>query len=123
VRLLLDTHAIIWLYRGDKRLGKSASSSILQAEEIFVSVASAWEYGIKRANKPKDWPEPFDVLIKNMPAIGLGVDFDLHPYSEQLPPIHKDPFDRILVAQAIHHKLILVTKDKAISEYPVKTLW
>jgi PIN domain nuclease of toxin-antitoxin system len=123
VRLLLDTHVIIWLHSDDPQLGSDARTAIKQADIVFVSFASAWEYGIKRLKRPEEFQPTFNEIRQAMPVAGLGIEFDLHAYAEQLPPIHSDPFDRMLIAQALHHELTLVTKDSEISRYPVSTLW
>jgi PIN domain nuclease of toxin-antitoxin system len=123
VNLLLDTHAIIWLHSDDLQLGRGARAAIMQAEAVFVSFVSAWEYGIKRLKRPEEFRPSFGEIRQAMPVSGLGLDFDLHAYAESLPPIHRDPFDRMLIAQALHHDLTLVTKDADIPRYPVPTLW
>jgi PIN domain nuclease of toxin-antitoxin system len=123
VTLLLDTHAIIWLYTDDPQMSSTARDAIRQADAVFVSFASAWEYGIKRLQRPEEFGPSFDEIRGAMPVSGLGIEFDLHAYAESLPPIHRDPFDRMLIAQALHHELTLVTKDSEISRYPVSTLW
>ena len=58
-----------------------------------------------------------------MGAETVGFDFPLHAYAESLPLIHRDPFDRMLIAQALHHDMTLVTSDETIRRYPVRTLW
>jgi PIN domain nuclease of toxin-antitoxin system len=123
VTLLLDTHAIIWLYTDDPQMSSTARDAIQQADAVFVSFASAWEYGIKRLQRPEEFGPSFDEIREAMPVSGLGIEFDLHAYAERLPQIHQDPFDRMLIAQALHHGLTLVTKDQAVRKYPVPTLW
>jgi PIN domain nuclease of toxin-antitoxin system len=123
VRLLLDTHSVIWLYLDGPQLSVRARDSIRRADEVFVSVASGWEYGILRQKQPSTFAVEFNEMCKTMPVSGLGLDFEIHSYSERLPRIHRDPFDRMLVAQALHNELTLVTKDAEICRYPVPTLW
>ena len=120
---MLDTHSVIWLALDRAKIPILVLDAIHSADEIFVSFASAWEYGIKRQRRPKEFVYSFQMLLAGIPAKTLGVEFELFSYSESLPPIHGDPFDRLLVAQSIHHDLILVTKDRDICKYPVKTLW
>lgn len=123
MNLLLDTHTLIWLARNDQRIGTKIKIALSEAEAVWVSVASGWEYGIMRLAKPDDWPDSFEVLVERVPVKRLGLDFELHGYAERLPLIHKDPFDRMLIAQALHHDLVLVTRDALIKRYAVKTLW
>jgi PIN domain nuclease of toxin-antitoxin system len=123
VRLLLDTHAIIWLFTDDAQMSRTARTAIRQADAVFVSFASAWEYGIKRLKRPEEFGPTFNDMLRAMPVSGLGIEFDLHGYAEKLPQIHQDPFDRMLIAQSLHHELTFVTKDEAIQKYPVPTLW
>jgi PIN domain nuclease of toxin-antitoxin system len=121
--LLLDTQAIIWLATSPDRIPSRVKDAVADADaSIFVSFVSAWEYGIKRARHPAKLPLPFERLL--MPDYQrLGISFDLHRFSEELPDLHRDPFDRMLVAQAMSLDLTLVTVDAALRRYPVRTLW
>lgn len=92
-------------------------------EPLFISVVSAWEYGQKRLKRPGELPVPFDELVAEIPHATLGLTYDLRGYAESLPPHHSDPFDRMLIAQALHHDLTLVASDAAIHRYPVRILW
>ncbi|MEP7351077.1 MAG: type II toxin-antitoxin system VapC family toxin [Sphingorhabdus sp.] len=123
MRLLLDTHAVVWLAEDDQRLPKHVYSRIRDADEIYVSFASAWEYGLKRKKWPESFKNNFAYLLNGIPAQCLAMEFDVHRFAEELPLIHNDPFDRMLIAHALHHGLTLVTKDRDIHRYPVKTFW
>ena len=91
-------------------------------ETLHVSFASAWEYGIKRLKHAHAVAVEFDRLL--LPSyVLLGVDFGVYRYAETLPQIHRDPFDRILIAQALDLRFTLVTSDETIRRYPVPTLW
>ncbi|HEY5791702.1 MAG TPA: type II toxin-antitoxin system VapC family toxin [Chthoniobacterales bacterium] len=116
-RLLLDTHALIWIVRNDAALSKSAIDAFETSEEIFCSVASFWEIAIKRGKDPKSFPLPEnwlelltgEIRLNGMSLLGVGLS---HCEAvERLPPHHKDPFDRMLIAQARTEKLIILTKD------------
>jgi PIN domain nuclease of toxin-antitoxin system len=122
VRLLLDTHVLIWLANRPGQVPEAVRCGLAEAEEVFASVISAWEYGLKRQIYPADFPHSFGDLVRDM-AEPLDFAFACHVHAERLPPIHKDPFDRMLVAQALHHGLILVTQDDKLRRYPVETLW
>ena len=121
--LLLDTHVLVWFARDEGRLPARVRRKILEHDgKICVSVVSGWEYGVKRAKFPHVFPEPFEQQL--MPDYRrLGLDFDMHRHADSLPPIHTDPFDRMLIAQALDLDLTLVTADKIIRRYPVRTFW
>jgi PIN domain nuclease of toxin-antitoxin system len=122
--LLLDTNIIIWLVREDRRLKTSVRNRIESGDfDLHVSVVSAWEHGQKRRLKPSELPESFDDLVAGLPHIGLNLTFPIHTYAESLPLIHRDPFDRMLIAQAIYHNLELVASDERIHRYPVRWFW
>lgn len=121
---LLDTQVVLWLAVEPSRLTENVLSTLrAESTSVYVSAVSAWEYGQKRKLKPDQLPWGFDKLISLMPMTKLAFEFDLHGYAESLPLLHRDPFDRMLVAQALHHGMTLVTKDREIHRYPVKTLW
>ena len=121
---LLDTNVVIWLATDPAKVSNAVRTIFSDDGALsYISVVSAWEYGQKRRLRTENLPVQFDVLISRMPHTKLGLDFDVFPYAESLPLIHRDPFDRMLIAQAIHHDLTLVTKDREIHRYPVRTLW
>jgi PIN domain nuclease of toxin-antitoxin system len=122
--LLLDTNVLIWVYEDDPRLSNRVRERLLKAEDsIYVSVLSAWEYGQKRRKYPAQLRPDFEDMAMRLPHIKLGLEYDVHRYAETLPPIHADPFDRMLIAQALHHDLELVASDEKIRQYPVRTFW
>ena len=67
--------------------------------------------------------ESFETITAAMPVLRLDLDFGVHSFAESLPLIHRDPFDRMLIAQSLFHGLTLITSDTHIHQYPVKTLW
>lgn len=124
MRILLDTHALIWALEGGDRLSPTARELIEDAaNQVLVSAASAWEITIKRALGRLEAP---DNLVEAIEAAG----FDRHPIGfgemlqlSRLPRHHADPFDRMLVAQALHEGIPIVTRDEQIPRYPVQTIW
>ena len=126
MKYLLDTCALLAL--ADGRLTKRALSALENTPEVFVSLASLWEIAIKHAtgkislsHTPLAWYERLleHHLIEELAITRLDI-----VKAAALPPIHKDPFDRLLIATAMIHKLTLVTCDEQIIQYPrVKTLW
>ena len=130
MRLLLDTHIALWAMADDHRLPAKAAGLIADsANEVFVSVASLWEIAIKHAlarGKPNDMP------ISAQEALGylLGAGYALlditraHAVAiEGLPMLHADPFDRMLICQALDEDLTILTPDHLIKSYPARTLW
>jgi len=121
--LLLDTHIILWLRSDPDRIPDHIHEEIRRTERVSISVVSAWEHELKRAKHPKELPFSFLELIAGSGFQTLDFPFDCHLHAYSLPPIHRDPFDRMLVAHALSCGLVLVTADTVVSRYPVKTLW
>ena len=118
MRLLLDTHIFLWWTKDDRRLSKIARSKILQASEVYISSASIWEAAIKIQLKKLDCD--IDQLIGAIAESGfLELPITAHHAAAvlQLPEIHRDPFDRILIAQAISEPLAFLTADPALKNY------
>ncbi len=126
-RLLLDTHALLWFVANDAALSASARTLIEEAEEVFVSVASAWEAAIKVSlgKLTLDAPSPQAFFEDEMRANGF-VYLPIAPahvfHAAALPPVHRDPFDRLLVAQTMDEGLSLVTRE-SFGAYGVTTAW
>ena len=91
-------------------------------EALCVSVASGWEYEAKRRRYPDQLPEPFERLLMS-DYKRLDLSFVLYRFAGELPAIHRDPFDRMLIAQAIDGDLTLVTADMIVRRYPLRTYW
>lgn len=124
MKLLIDTHVFIWLATDDQRLSKAVRDRLgSPGEDIYLSVVSRWEIGLKQRSSDFHLPLPFALLMERSGYRGLGMEFDVPALAERLPEIHADPFDRILIAQALFHDLTLVTADKTIHHYPVPTFW
>ncbi len=128
MRLLLDTHALLWYTLADRRLSAPALSAISDpTNDVSVSVASLWEIGIKVAKGSLKLHCPFpDFVLTAVTMPGfcfLGVSPSHIVDLLTLPPHHKDPFDRIMVAQARVEGRTLVTCDDKIVLYPVPTFW
>ena len=124
MRLLLDTHALIWALEGSRKLSRAARGVIEDPEnEVLVSAVSAWEIAIKkslgRLSVPGDLNEAIDAAGFTRRALGFSEMRRL----ESLPALHTDPFDRMLVAHALEEGAVIVTRDPAIARYAVTTLW
>ena len=127
MRCLLDTHTALWFFNDDVKLSKTAIRTILEpANKKFISIVSAWELAIK-INLGK---LNFEGGVENFFAITEENGFELLPVKEEyvkqveiLPLIHRDPFDRILIASAISENMILVTADTNIHLYDISCVW
>ncbi len=128
MKILLDTHAFLWAITDDPNLSATVRQAVLRAtNHVFVSVVSSWEASIKYGLGKLRLPQPpnrylstqrsqagFDLLVIDEPEV-----CQVH----LLPMIHRDPFDRLLVAQANCHGMTLATNDPIFAQYPVQTIW
>jgi len=122
--LLLDTHVILWWISGSKRLSRKACKAIVADDaQLFVSVVAGWEYMMKLRRKKLPIFLTFDAAVKRLRLSPLALAYEQHLHAVDLPDIHRDPFDRMMIAQALDHDLIFVTSDETIHRYPVRTLW
>jgi PIN domain nuclease of toxin-antitoxin system len=122
VNLLLDTHVVLWWLADDPELADDIKDRLDQEPDVRVSAATIWEIAIKQAlgkiAAPADLPE----RVRDSGFRELPIDFTHATAAGRLPPIHKDPFDRMLVAQARCEGLTLVTRDPHCQQYDVPTL-
>ncbi|HYW32607.1 MAG TPA: type II toxin-antitoxin system VapC family toxin [Gemmatimonas sp.] len=121
MKLLLDTHVLIWWDSG-ARLSRQATGAIREADEVFVSSASAWEVEIKRALGKVTGPRTVAEAVAASGFTELPVLFRHAERLWELEPLHRDPFDRLLVAQARDESLTLVTRDPLVLAYRVPTI-
>ena len=122
-RLLLDTHVFLW-WRGEPaRLSAEVRSSIATADIVFVSAASAWEAAIKAALGRLELPDTIEAGVLASGFEKLLITFAHAEQAAGLPPHHRDPFDRMLVAQACAEGLTLVTHDRLLEPYDVEVIW
>ncbi len=125
MRILLDTHALIWALAKPERLPAAIRRAVQAAEnEVYASLASAWEIAIKVALDRLE----FDVraMEGTLAASGiqtLGISLQHTTRVAELPQHHRDPFDRMLVAQAMCESMTLVSRDRELAKYGVKLLW
>ena len=128
MRVLLDTHAIVWWATGDRRLSRKARVTIADPNtEVFISIASAWEIQIKATLMKLTLNESVDALYRSLIIDQgfrmIGIELSDIDHLSMLPPHHRDPFDRMLIAQAVRGNFTLLTKDRIISSYGAPTLW
>ncbi len=118
MRMLLDTHIFLWWIKGDAKLSKTVRSRILHASEIYISSASIWELVIKI--KLKKLNADINQIVESIGESGfleLPITSSHAVAVSTLPDIHRDPFDRLLIAQAISEPLILLTADVTLKDY------
>jgi PIN domain nuclease of toxin-antitoxin system len=123
VLLLLDTHAFLWWNADDPALGPNARTAIADSGNIvFVSAATAWEIATKRESGKLDAPGDIVDWIRQGGFTEIAIELEHAVLSAELPKHHRDPFDRLLVAQAAIEELTLVTADAEIVKYSIETL-
>lgn len=121
-RLLLDTHVVLWWLADDPMLSDELKDAIDHEVEVFVSAATVWEVAIKqqvgKIKSPVDVPE----RIRDSELSNLPITADHAIAAGRLPLLHRDPFDRMLVAQAKTEQLTLVTRDRMLGKYDIAVL-
>jgi PIN domain nuclease of toxin-antitoxin system len=123
VRILLDTHFVLWWMANDPLLGEQARVAIAAPENlIFCSAASVWEVRIKQSIGKLTLPARFAEVLAEQPFESLAITAEHANALADLPLLHRDPFDRLLIAQARHERLTLLTRDEIIERYDVTTL-
>ena len=128
MKVLLDTVTFLDSALKSKDLSVRARNLLLDPEnDLYLSIASIWEIAIKHSLQKLDLPEIPDRFVpKHLSKLGaslLSLDPESVFHLARLPKLHRDPFDRILICQAIVHGMVLLTPDERISEYPVRTAW
>ena len=128
MNLLLDTHVLLWFLNDDPQLISAARLLIEEpANRKFVSVATCWEIAIKVGLKKLDLGEPATTFLPRELATShfhlLGIELVHVTFVEALPTHHKDPFDRLLAAQALVEGIPLISADAIFDEYGVNRLW
>ena len=123
MRLLLDTHALLWALAAPHLLSGPTRMAVEDAEnEVFVSVVSGWEIAINRALGKLEAPDDLEAAIREQGFAPLLVTFHHAELAGALPPHHRDPFDRMLIAQTQAEGLVLVTRDASMMPYGIRTM-
>ncbi len=128
MRILLDTHIWLWLNQSPKELPTDALEKLTdEANVLYLSAASAWEIAIKHQLKKLHLPMPPEIYIPKRLSdngiLALPIDLDHTLRASALPMHHKDPFDRMIVAQAMLEDLMLMTADPHIKLYETSMIW
>ena len=123
---LLDTHALIWFLESDSRLPEATRTRVETTPTVFISIVSLWEIAIKANIGKLALSFPFSTIEPNLVELGITqipiTLADLEVYLS-LPLHHRDPFDRLLVAQAMKHSLTFISRDSQMDAYAVQRLW
>jgi PIN domain nuclease of toxin-antitoxin system len=127
MKLLLDTHSLIWFLNGDEKLSHKVKIAIENPDnEKFVSVASIWEIAIKISLDKFRFPKGFKHFLSMIEENGfamLPITMEHALVLSTLEFIHRDPFDRLLISQCKSDNLVLATKDENIKKYQIHTIW
>lgn len=124
-RLLLDTHIFLWWLTEDPALHKRVKQTIKDSgNQVYISAATIWEISIKQTlgklTLPEDMERDMEKVVEEERFLKLSISLYHAQIAGGLPVIHKDPFDRMLIAQAQAQRLLLVTDDMQIKQYPVQ---
>lgn len=125
-RLLLDTHTFIWFAENSSYLPASVREEIESADLVCLSIVSLWEIAIKIGTGKLSLQVKYQDIEAGLPNLGISlisISFMDATHLLDLPLHHRDPFDRLLIAQAIERSLVLVSADEIFSAYPVQKLW
>ena len=128
MRYLLDTHTFLWMAAHPASLSRKTSKIVREiGNSLYLSTASGWEitmlWQLKRLELP-DEPQRFiPEAMQKLAVLPLPIGFQTAISAVMLPLIHRDPFDRILIAEAMKEKMIVLTKDKTFGEYGIQSLW
>jgi len=124
LKLILDTHAALWWLSGDERFGAAAEEQITDTtNQVLLSAAVVWEVAIKRSLGKLEAPDDLAATLLAGGAQPLPIGLEHAAVVEALPWHHRDPFDRLLIAQATVEGAALVSADEAVSAYDVRILW
>lgn len=122
-RLLLDTHTLLWWLSDNSALGIRSREAIMEPRnEVYVSAATTWEISIRRMIGKLDAPNDMDSIVEDEGMLKLPITLFHGEQAGALPEIHKDPFDRMLIAQAQAEGLIVVTADKIFQQYKIRLM-
>lgn len=128
MRLLLDTCTFLWIASGSTRISRRALELFSDpANDVFLSAVSVWEIAVKHSLGRLPLPErPLDLIPKLREAHGistLALSEEETLYLPRIPVLHRDPFDRMLICQAVVNGLAILTPDPLITSYPIRSAW
>ena len=119
MRILLDSHVVLWWLEDNQSLGSQCRELIADADEAYVSAVTPWELGLKRSLGKLTMPDGLSDVLESEGFKSLSITAEHAELAPSLPPLHLDPFDRMLVAQAQLEALVLVTADNTLAGYGI----
>ena len=127
MKILIDTHIFLWFINNDLQLSLTTKTLLESDVELSLSTASLWEIAIKVSTGKMTLPKPFEIFIpeqlqQNVITV-LPIATDHLTYITTLPFHHRDPFDRILIAQSIGNSLTIITRDPLFEPYSIRVMW
>jgi PIN domain nuclease of toxin-antitoxin system len=127
MKAILDTHAFLWALAGDARMSRHAREAFTGKSDLLLSIASLWEILIKVQSGKLNLPRPSAPYVLNKLAEQrinrLPITFDHLLAFEGLPMHHRDPFDRMLIAQGLEEDCPIITADPVFKKYPIRVIW
>ena len=125
--LLLDTHAFLWFATGDEALSPVARDAITTTSDVFVSAASAWEvqtkYRLGKLASAAALAHDLAAVVERLELTELPIAFADGDLAGAMLGVHRDPFDRMLIAQSLNHELSLVSNETAFDQFGVTRVW
>jgi PIN domain nuclease of toxin-antitoxin system len=125
--LLLDTHAFLWYATGDEQLPRSAREAITNSADVFVSAVSAWEirtkYRLGKLASAGVLANDLGSVVERLELVELPISFADGDLAGALVGTHRDPFDRMLIAQSLNHRLSLVSNETVFDDFGVTRVW
>jgi len=127
MKAILDTHAFLWALAGDTRMSRHARDVFAGSTDLLLSIASVWEILIKVQSGKLNFPRPAGPYVLSRLAENriksLPISIDHLLALERLPMHHRDPFDRMLIAQSIEEDWPIITADPMFKQYPIRVIW
>jgi PIN domain nuclease of toxin-antitoxin system len=124
LKLLLDTHAALWWLSDDKRVAESTAAYLTDAtNQVLLSAAVVWEVAIKRSLGKLEAPDDLAATLLDAGAQALPISLEHAAAVRDLPWHHRDPFDRLLIAQAVLERAAVVSTDPALAPYDITVVW
>lgn len=127
MKAILDTHAFLWALAGDAKMSRHARDVFAESTDLWLSIASLWEILIKVQSGKLNFPRPagpyvLSKLVENrIKSLPISIDHLLT--LERLPMHHRDPFDRMLIAQSMEEDCPIITADPLFKQYPIRVIW
>lgn len=127
MKAILDTHAFLWALAGDTRMSRHARDIFAGSADLSLSIASIWEILIKVQSGKLNFPRPAGPYVLSRLAENriktLSISIDHFLTLERLPMHHRDPFDRMLIAQSMEEDWPIITADPMFKQYPIQVIW